>query len=344
MNNIIIIGTSFCRNGSGVPGMNSVFYETVSNRINVKKLDILQESSEKFPHINKIISRNLYLLTIRKKIINENIHVMHTMDLCTIIPFVNLSKHAKKKIITVHDFYPFYINSNKTLISTSNDVLKRHCYNYLNMYDHIFATTEEISNRLINDYKINPNKISVQGPIIGYEYSPIKIDIQKEKTIIGYINNFTWNKAPMLKNFIEVFKSIQSRELEFHIYGKDFPFHNLINEDRRIKYFGFLEEDRLPDTLASFSVYLSTSIVEGFSIPIAKAKAMKIPVLSYDGELPEITKKNTLLWDKNNLKDIIINKYWDNINISKAYKDIEKLRPEFIVERTSEIYKKIFGE
>lgn len=342
MNNIIIIGTSFSRNGSGVPTMNSVFYESISNFINVEKIDILEESSEEIPHAYRFISRNLYLLAIKKKIAGRNIHVMHTIDLCNTIPLIDLSKYAKKRIITVHDFYPFHSKPNKTFTSMLDDFLKRKCYDYLESYDYIFVRTKEISSKLINNYKIDPKKVSVQGPIIGYEYSPIYTNNHKKKIIIGYINNFSWNKAPMLKYFIEIFKSIQSRELEFHIYGKDFPFQGLINDDPRIKYFGFLREDKLPDILASFSVYLSTSTVEGFSIPIAKAKAMKVPVLSYNGELPKITKQNTLVWDETNLKDIILHELWKKIDTDKAYIDIKNLRPEYIVEQTVDIYKKVF--
>lgn len=343
MNNILIVGTSFSHNGFGIPSANSVFYDNISNSLNVTKIDILNETLKQVKHKNNIFSRNLYLLTIKNKIIGKNIHVMHTIDLCPTIPLIDMSKYAKKKIITVHDFYPFYNKYDKTLTSRLNGILKMKCYKYLSGYDHIFARTKEISNVLINDYKIPPNKISIQGPIIGYEYSPMNIDDYKEKTIIGYINNFNWNKTQMLKYFINIFKSIKSKELEFHIYGKNFPLQNLIKKDSRIKYFGFLEEEQLPYTLARFNVYLSTSIIEGFSEPIAKAKAMRIPVLSYNGELPEVTKRNTLLWDRNNLKYIILNRLWDCVDTKKAYMDITNLRPELIVKQTVDVYKNIFG-
>ena len=212
MNNIIIVGTTFSNNGYGVPTMSSEFYRNISNFINVDKLEILKDKSNKLPYMNQIITRNLNLLAIKKKIIGRNIHVMHTIDLCLTIPLMNLSKYAEKKIITVHDFYPFYSKPNRTFISILDDIRKRRCYQYLDTYDHIFATTEEISNKLMNNYKIDPEKISVQGPIIGYEYLPMNIEKRREKIIIGYINNFTWNKTAMLKYFIKIFKSIESRE------------------------------------------------------------------------------------------------------------------------------------
>jgi len=343
MYDVVLVGSSFSKSGSGVPEMNSNFYENISSAMRVHKLDILSEADSRFPHLNRVISRNLYLLGIKKKLLGKNIHVMHTIDLFNTIPFRDMSKYSKKKIITVHDFYPLYRKPDETIVSRADDFLKKRCYNYLKTYDHIFATTEEILDELKNAYGIDHNKISVQGPIIGYEYSPIKMPKESNRVIIGYINNFSWNKAPMLKYFIETLESIRSDELEFHIYGNGFPFDDLISGDPRIKYFGYLEDYKLPQTLGSFSVYLSTSTVEGFSIPIAKSKAMKIPVLSYDGDIPAITKNNTCLWNEQNLMDIIEERRWERTDIDRAYLDIKSLRPEVVVQQTKEIYDRVFS-
>ncbi|EEZ92665.1 MAG: hypothetical protein BJBARM4_0732 [Candidatus Parvarchaeum acidiphilum ARMAN-4] len=105
---------------------------------------------------------------------------------------------------------------------------------------------------------------------------------------------------------------------------------------------GFLAEEKIVDTLNSFSVYLSTSTVEGFGMPIMQAKACKIPVLCYDGDLPEIVKRNTLLWNDKNIEEILKNRSWEKANVEKAYLDAEECRAEKVVPKIINVYNEIF--
>ena len=193
-------------------------------------------------------------------------------------------------------------------------------------------------------YSIEKEKITVQGPIIEHRYFPSNLRTRKDdKIVIGYVNNFNWNKSQMLYKFIATFKEIRSRELEFHIYGSGFPYGDEIKDDPRIRYYGFLPESEAPLAMSGFDVYLSTSTSEGFGIPIAKAKAMKIPVLCFNGNIPNITKGNTCLWDEHNLKSLIEGEEWRNIDLTRAYKDILCLRPENVVKQTIEVYDTVFS-
>jgi hypothetical protein len=284
----------------------------------------------------------LALLKIGKQLKGKNIHVLHTSDLCLTFPVIDMSKNANRKIITVHDLYPFIKKPDYKLVQRFDDKLKQKYFRFIKEYDHVFVRTNELAIKLENSFDINPKKITVQGPIIDYKFKPQNNTESGSKTIIGYINRFTWNKAPMLKYFIEIFKKFQDDELELHIFGKNFPFNEMIKSDSRIKYFGFLDESKVVQTLGTFSAYLSTSTYEGFGAPIAKAKAMKIPVLCYNGELPLIMKQNTVVWDQYNLEQILQERTWQKVDIEKAYNDIESLRPDKIVSSTLEVYEKIF--
>lgn len=344
MNNILLIGTSFARNGEGVPDMNYTFREQLSKEISLDSVDIYQLSKQQFPGLNIMLARNLVLLKIKRLIKNKFIHVLHPNDLCNTIPIINFSKYAMRRIITVHDFYPFIIKPERNMRSRIDDFLKRKSFDCLHSYDYIFARTDEIANRLQAEYNIKKEKIAVQGPIIEQRYTKhYMIQRDRSKAIIGYVNNFNWNKSEMLRKFIETFKKIKSQDMEFHIYGSRFPFMDEIKNDSRIKYYGFLPEEKAPSVIAGFDVYLSTSTYEGFGIPIAKAKAMKIPVLCFDGNIPQITKKNTCIWDQDNLTTIIENEEWRNINIAAAYRDILGLLPENVVKQTIEVYNRVFS-
>ena len=339
---IYLIGTSFSYDGSGVSGMNLTYYNLMKQAINVEKMDILEIGKKIYYLNNETIIRNLALIKIRKQLKGKNIHVMHPNDLCLTFPVLDMSKNANRKIITVHDLYPFIKKSDYQYLHKIDDKLKQKNFKFIKYYDHVFVGTDELAIKLKNFFNVDPNKITVQGPIIDYKYKPLKDTKNSRKKIIGYINNFTWNKVPMFKYFIETFKKLQDDELELHIYGNNFPFNEMIKSDSRIKYFGFLDENEVVSTLGTFSAYLSTSTYEGFGIPIAKAKAMKIPVLCYNGELPAIMKQNTEVWNLESLEHILQDKTWEKVDIEKAYKDISSLRPDKIINSTLEVYENIF--
>ena len=339
---VYLIGTSFSHNGSGVADMNLTYYDLMKQTINVEKIDILEIAKKYYNCTNETIIRNLALIKIQKQLKGKNIHVLHTNDLCLTFPVMDMSKNANRKIITVHDLYPFMKKSEYKSVQKFDDKLKQKNFRFLKGYDHVFVRTNELAIKLGDSFDVDPKKITVQGPIIDYRFKPLNDDKNSGKKIIGYINNFTWNKAPMLKYFIEIFKKLRDDELELHIFGKDFPFNEMIKSDSRIKYFNFLEENKVVPTLGKFNAYLSTSTHEGLGIPIAKAKAMKIPVLCYDGEVPAIMKRNTAVWNQQNLEQMLRERTWEKVNVEKAYIDIESMRPDKIVNSTLEVYDKIF--
>lgn len=344
MGKILLVGTSFAQNGEGVPDMNYTFRKYLSKEISLDSIDIYELSGLQFPRLNRVLARNLFLLKTKQLIENEFIHVLHPNDLCNTLPVINFSKYSQKRIITVHDFYPFFVKPERNLRSIIDDFLKRKSFDFFPYYDHVFARTEEISKRLQTDYGIGREKITIQGPIIEHRYS--RPDIAKKegsKVIIGYVNNFNWNKSEMLYKFISTFKEVKSKDMEFHIYGSRFPFMDEIKGDPRIKYHGFLPEAESPSVMAGFDLYLSTSTYEGFGIPIAKAKAMKIPVLCYNGNIPEITKRHTCLWDQHILNSVLENEEWKNVNLAAAYEDVLSLRPENVVKQTLEVYQRVFS-
>ena len=293
----------------------------------------------------RTFKKQLFLLSGAKPLRNKNIHAMSP----TILPYSVLRK-AKAKIVTVHDFYDFNPDFQRERLSSFHGIQRfflaqivktdRNLWKYLPLYDRIFTDSEETRNGLIDRFNIDSSKISVAYPIIPDRFKPL--DIKKDKTIIGYINNFNFNKKEKLKVFIEAFRKIKDSDLEFHIYGRNFPFADLIKDDERIKYLGFLSEDKIVETINSFSAYLSTSTMEGFGIPIMQAKACKIPVLCYDGEIPNITKRNTLLWNEENIQSILERREWEKTDVEKAFKDAEECRANKVIPKMVEVYKKVF--
>jgi hypothetical protein len=343
MAKITLIGTSFTEKGQGVPEMVENYFNAIKGELDVGMIDITEIATTRFQSIPILFSRDLALLSLRDKLSEKNLHVMHPFDLIfNVMPLLNISKRVKKKVVTVHDFFPFINSSRKGLKKSTYEHLKRRGYDYLTGYDFILATSRETREQLINRFDLDDRIIEVQGPVIDYNFRPRENEREKEVLQIGYINNFNWNKVEMLRHFIEKFKQNKRLKAKFHIYGPNFPFSKLIEDDIRITYHGYLPHNDVPKTLSKIDVYLSTSAHEGFGIPIAKAKAMKVPVLCYDGVIPDIMKRNTLIWNKTNLDEILDSRAWERVNLDDAYRDISSLRPQAVIDQSVRIYEDVF--
>ena len=343
---IYLINYTFSENGKGVSTYAIRLYNELLKRdINVEKIatnDVLKKIK-----LGRELKNNLFFITRNKVIKGKFIHAMAP----NVIPlrYLNL---PKRKVVTVHDFYIFddnYINKTKVRMSYINRIaydrlIKKQRKDYYNLkdYDFVFVISQEVLQRLVSEFGVSREKIEVSNDIIPDKFKPLNVERDKAKVIIGFINNFTENKTEKLRLFIETFKRINDKNLEFQIYGKGFPFIDLIKDDNRIKYLGFLPEDKIVETINGFSAYLSTSTIEGFGIPIMQAKACKVPVLCYDGDIPDLVKRNTLLWNGENLEEIIKKRSWERINVEKAYLDTEECRADKIVPKIIEVYKSVF--
>ena len=353
MEKMYLINYDFKENGHGIDTFSYRLYNELRKRnLDIEKIEINNFYKRTLRYvkpifINKSIRRKL-IYTLNKNVIkNKNIHVLDPSALP--IKYLLL---PKRKIVTVHDFYMFNEKQMQNRIKRfkrplnwlayKNIINERKIYGYLKYYDFVFAVSKEVLERSVSDFGVNREKIEVSNDTIPDKFKPLNVEKDKNKVVIGFINNFTENKTEKLRLFIETFKKINDKNLEFHIYGKGFPFIDLIKDDNRIKYLGFLPEEQIVETLNNFSAYLSTSTVEGFGIPIMQAKACKVPVLCYDGEIPDITKRNTLVWNDENLEEIIKNRSWEKIDVEKAYLDAEECRANKVIPKIIEAYKEVF--
>ncbi len=176
----------------------------------------------------------------------------------------------------------------------------------IKFYDKVAVQSQSVKDKLVSELGVKEEKVDViQFSVIDDIYQPInKMLNKKDKIVIGYINSFPANKLEKLRVFIQHFNKLKDKSIELHIYGRGFPLSDLIKDNPNIKYYGFLPQEKIVETYNSFDVYLSTSIMEGFGLPIMKAKACKIPVLCYDGDLIDLVKRNTIVWNEDNIDDI----------------------------------------
>lgn len=353
MEKVYLLNNIFSENGYGIDTFSYRLYNGLSKyNLKIEKVEINKFYDQFLKYIKpSLIRRDIQrklVYNLNKNVIkNKNVHVLDPV----ILPCKYL-KSPRKKIVTVHDFYIF--NEKQMLerikrfkralhyLAYKHILSSRRTYSCLKDYDFVFANSEEVKQRLISGFGVNEDKINVSYYPLSDKFIPLGIRRKNDKKVIGFINNFNENKIEKLKKFIEIFKQVKNDNIEFQIYGKGFPFNDIIKDDERIRYLGFLPEEKIVETYNSFDVYLSTSTVEGFGLPIIQAKACKVPVLCYAGDLPEIAKRNTLIWNDENLSEIIKNREWEKVDVEKAYGDAEECRPDKVIPKIIEVYKKVF--
>ena len=353
MEKIYLINDIFSENGRGIDTFSYRLYNgLLKYNLKIEKVEL----DKFYDYILKYIKPSFINRDIREKLVyNLNKNVIKGKNIHILDPVIfpcKYLKYPRKKVVTVHDFYIFNEKQAERRIKRFKGVLhylaykyilsSRRTYSCLKDYDFVFANSENVKQRLISEFGVNEDKVEISYYPLSTKFRPLDNRKLSDKTIIGFINNFNENKIEKLKKFIEIFKQVKDDNIEFQIWGKGFPFNDLIKDDQRIKYLGFLPEEKIVETYNSFDVYLSTSTVEGFGLPIMQAKACKIPVLCYNGELPDIIKSNTLLWDDENLTETLKNRSWNKINLEKAYLNAEECRVEKVVPKIIEVYEKVF--
>ncbi len=334
--------------GKGVTEGSLRVINALEGKIDLETIDYgsLYKNLPKFIPLKRNIGifRLNKLSGIKNKIKNKNIHVISPGILDH-----KLLKYPHKKIITVHDTYVLRDDYPRSLLIKLIKPEKRIVddLEHLDLYDHIISVSDTTEKQITEKYKlVSKDKVTtLNWNIIPEEFRPLERSKNNgDKVLIGFINNLTWNKREKFKLFVDKFKSLRDNNLEFHFYGPaiDNEIKKLIVDDPRIKYLGFLPSEDVPKVLNSFDVYLSTSTVEGFGLPIMQAKACKVPVLCYDGDIPNIVKRNTLIWNDDNLEEIIKNRSWEKVDVEKAYLDAEECRADKVVPKIIDVYRKVF--
>lgn len=349
MDEVTLVSESFEKNGSGVSS-NGLEFLTALKRYSTYKITAISTDIylRKVKLTRRTLNKKIYFLLNKNTIKGKFVHAISPEA----IPIKYL-KLPKRKIVSLHDLYlfePNYIKylkeGNSYIKSVLNSRFLRYRQNYyknIEKYDAILSVSDLTKEKAVKLLGLPPEKIDVVNiNIINEKFKPYKIEKRNGAFIIGYINNYTWNKTEKLKTFIEKFKAVKDGALKLNLYGKGFPYQNLIKDDKRIKYFGFLDENKIVETYNSFDAYLSTSTVEGFGLPIMQAKACNVPVLCYDGEIPDLVKRNTLLWDDNNIEQVLRDKSWGKVDVERGHKDAEECRPDKVIHNVIKIYNKVF--
>lgn len=189
-----------------------------------------------------------------------------------------------------------------------------------NNIDAVHCVSQEMLNRMVQDFGLNEEKGFVNRPAINLV--KFKSNIEKkdhsEKLIVistgrlEYVKGFIFALLAV-KNLIEV-----GFDLEYRIvgYGKEMEnlqfYVNRLGISSHVKLLGGKKPEEVVQEVQMADVYLSSSLSEGISNAVLEAMALGVPVISTDvGGMSEVVK------DK--LTGLLINPY-SSIEICEAIK------------------------
>lgn len=223
-----------------------------------------------------------------------------------------------KRVVTIFDlsFLHFPEMFNKKDLWQLTNWTK---YSIINA-DHILTISNFSKKDILDQYKINPNKITVSYP--GYDKTtfrpikdPTKINSVKKKYQIGdnyiiYIGTIQPKKN--LIRLMEAFAKVANdQNLELVVVGKTtglgrqgWKFEEVLETPKKLGiedkviFSGFVPTKDLPLLISGASVFILPSLWEGFGIPVAEAMACGTPVIvSNVSSLPEVVGKAGLFVD-----------------------------------------------
>ena len=240
--------------------------------------------------------------SISKQIIIDNIDLIFSPT--PTLPII--SKKNIKKVITVHDLFFKYMESQ---VSTTKLFFK----NAILQSDKIISVSKYTKSELLKLYKINQSKITV----IYESYNKDLFTTRKKTTHSNEIHILSVGTINKRKNFTQIIKIIPIIKDKFgntklKIIGKPGDdYQNLINTIKDFKLEnniiipGYVSESDLAKEYSNADLFLYISHEEGFGLPILEAFASGTPVVtSQNSATEEIGKNAAIIVDPNNLMDI----------------------------------------
>lgn len=161
---------------------------------------------------------------------------------------------------------------------------------------YLFAVSETTKMEYINNYSVNENKVILTPHFIDSEFFSKKTDLAKIRSYLGIRKDIP---VLLFVGFINqrkgidiLLKAIEIVNTDVHllIIGKwqseryRQSVFSKINPDLRKKIIevGYVPDELMPNYYSIADVYVTTSLLEGFGLPIAEALSCETPVIALD--------------------------------------------------------------
>ncbi len=167
----------------------------------------------------------------------------------------------------------------------------------LNLSNYFIANSTQTKNELL-EYGIEKNKIFITPMGVDERFleNNHKFNLHQYFNV-GYLGGLVPKKN--IKFIFDSSKYTDDKTIIFSIYGQKTNYFNLLfkyyskyKNMSKIKFRGFVPENKLVDIYDSFDVFVFPSLHEGFGQPILEAQARGLPVIIYKyGKIPKEVRK-----------------------------------------------------
>lgn len=261
-------------------------------------------------------------------------------------------------VVTIHDLIHQHFQIRRT--STLSPVTFRiKTYGYKLVFKKavsrsvkILTPTKFVKEQLIDEWKVNPDKIVVTPEAVEEEI--IKLSQKKMKSLIKgdylfYIGNVHPHKN--IKKLIEAFKIIRQKRpgLKLVLSGKENHFWRRLKDEHHedgVVYTGYVSDEQMVGLYKYAQAFVMPSLEEGFGIPVLEAMACNCPVVASDiGVIREVGGKAVAYFDPKDEKDmaekikkVISSKTIGNKLISLGKDRYQDFSWEKLARQTLEVY------
>ncbi|SDP84697.1 Glycosyltransferase involved in cell wall bisynthesis [Eubacterium maltosivorans] len=226
------------------------------------------------------------LLNLICEIHPDLVYLNSFFDAQFLIPFLKISKKGLKILLAPRgELCENALNIKHFKKAIFIKVIKRF---YLSKEINYHSTSKEETEQIARLLNVNKNRITQLNNIAYLEKKNLYLDTDKSKLKVFFYSRIVEKKN--LKYALEVLQNINF-ELQFDIYGpiEDQNYWveckkliNILPENIKVKYKGFLEKSNLQETIANYHLFFFPTYSENFGHVIAEAMLSSCPVLISD--------------------------------------------------------------
>ncbi len=324
---VTLISKFFTTEGTGIGSLSRSLVEGL-NSIDTLNLKLLSVEDINFP-----LSQFEYLYFIiqgSKKINSDkykNSDVFHALT-----PLESFNTDKKKTVTSLMDF----IALKERNLSFRNKLLAKiyeKGIEHTIQSERITVLNPDLAKTLAEKYGVDENIIEVIPPPIADNFYP-----KNEKHdifTIGTLSSLGYRKRVhlLIKAFMEA--NIENSQLLLAGTGPNMEeFKKMASKDDRIKFLGFVPDEKINDFYNSLDVFVFPTSLEGYGMPMVEAMGAGKPVITLnDAIIPSNLAKHTYATSINELPEILANRTYkcDTKENLKFYKEhsIDKIASKY---------------
>lgn len=208
-----------------------------------------------------------------------------------------------KTVVTVHDLGSEYLPQ---LHQFKQQLYLKYVTRYqLNSATKLIAVSKATKEDLIKKAGINPEKISVVYE--GYDkklFKPATSDRGEYFLFVGTVQPRK-NIGRLIAAFSKVSNKLVIVGSKGWLSDEIYQLPKKLGIEDRVKFLGYVPDEKLPALYAGAIALVSPSLYEGFGLPILEAQACGCPVItSNTSSMPEVAGKGAILVDPYNVEAI----------------------------------------